>query len=60
MATYAAWLRGINVGGKNKLPMKDLKAVFEQEGCTEVMTYIQSGNVLFSAAAAQAATLGAR
>ncbi len=60
MATYTAWLRGINVGGNNKLPMKDLKAIFEQEGCTEVVSYIQSGNVVFDATAAEAKTLGAR
>ena len=42
-----ALLRGINVGGKNKLPMKDLAAMFVVAGCTDVRTYIQSGNVLF-------------
>jgi uncharacterized protein (DUF1697 family) len=40
-------MRGINVGGKNKLPMKDLAALFEEVGCREVRTYIQSGNVVF-------------
>ena len=44
-----ALLRGINVGGKNKLPMKDLAAMFEDAGCHDVKTYIQSGNVLFRA-----------
>ena len=44
-----ALLRGINVGGKNKLPMKDLSAMFSDAGCTDVRTYIQSGNVLFRA-----------
>jgi uncharacterized protein (DUF1697 family) len=43
---FVALLRGINVGGKNLLPMKDLAAMFT--GCTEVSTYIQSGNVIFS------------
>ena len=42
-----ALLRGINVGGKNKLPMKELAAMFADAGCTDVRTYIQSGNVLF-------------
>ena len=42
-------LRGINVGGKNKLPMKDLAAMFRKAGCDDVRTYIQSGNVLFHA-----------
>ncbi len=44
-----ALLRGINVGGKNKLPMKDLAAMFVDAGCEDVRTYIQSGNVLFRA-----------
>ena len=44
-----ALLRGINVGGKNKLPMKDLTAMFREAGCEDVRTYIQSGNVVFSA-----------
>jgi uncharacterized protein (DUF1697 family) len=52
---YVALLRGINVGGKNKLPMKDLAAMFADAGCKEVRTYIQSGNVVFSAPAAVAA-----
>ena len=42
-----ALLRGINVGGKNRLPMKDLAAMFVDLGCDDVRTYIQSGNVLF-------------
>ena len=45
-----ALLRGINVGGKNRLPMKDLAAMFVEAGCDDVRTYIQSGNVLFEAA----------
>jgi uncharacterized protein (DUF1697 family) len=44
---YVALLRGINVGGKNRLPMKDLVRMFEAAGCTDVQTYIQSGNVVF-------------
>jgi uncharacterized protein (DUF1697 family) len=48
---YVAFLRGINVGGKHLLPMKDLAAIFVQAGCTNVRTYIQSGNVIFSAPA---------
>jgi uncharacterized protein (DUF1697 family) len=46
---YVALLRGINVGGKNLIKMPDLKASFEQLGLENVGTYIQSGNVLFSA-----------
>ncbi len=49
MSVYVALLRGINVGGKNSLPMKDLAAMFTKAGCTEVATYIQSGNVVFHA-----------
>lgn len=46
----AAFLRGVNVGGKNKVPMAELRAAFESLGHTEVSTYIASGNVLFRAA----------
>jgi uncharacterized protein (DUF1697 family) len=49
MAGSVALLRGINVGGKNKLPMKDLAALFVEAGCEDVRTFIQSGNVLFTA-----------
>ncbi len=42
-----ALLRGINVGGKNRLPMKELAAMFINAGCEDVRTYIQSGNVVF-------------
>lgn len=55
--TYVALLRGINVGGKNTLPMKDLAAMFAAAGCTDVRTYIQSGNVVFGASAAVARKL---
>ena len=48
-STHVALLRGINVGGKNKLPMKDLVAMFERAGCARVRNYIQSGNVVFDA-----------
>ncbi len=53
-ATHLALLRGINVGGKNKLPMKDLSTLFVESGCASVRTYIQSGNVVFEAAPAVA------
>ncbi len=52
LTKHVALLRGINVGGKNILPMKDLAAMFEAAGCRDVRTYIQSGNVVFSASAA--------
>ena len=44
---YIALLRGINVGGKNKLAMRDLVRMFANNGCREVRTFIQSGNVIF-------------
>lgn len=44
---YVALLRGINVGGRNLIPMADLRATVETLGATDVSTYIQSGNVLF-------------
>jgi uncharacterized protein (DUF1697 family) len=47
---YVGLLRGVNVGGNNKLPMKDLAAMVEEAGGEEVRTYIQSGNVVFRAA----------
>ncbi|MEA2432955.1 MAG: hypothetical protein QOG54_412 [Actinomycetota bacterium] len=45
---YVALLRGINVGGKNRVEMKRLKTGFEDAGMTAVRTYINSGNVIFS------------
>jgi uncharacterized protein (DUF1697 family) len=56
---YIALLRGVNVGGHNKLPMKALAAVCEAQGCTCVQTYIQSGNIVFKAAAKTAAAFPA-
>lgn len=47
MKSYIALIRGINVGGKNVLPMKALKALLENLGLQNVKTYIQSGNVVF-------------
>jgi uncharacterized protein (DUF1697 family) len=49
MSRYVALLRGINVGGKNLIKMAALKTCFEEQGFTDVVTYIQSGNVLFTA-----------
>lgn len=45
---YIALLRGINVGGKNKIKMADLKQVLNQLQLENISTYIQSGNVLFN------------
>jgi uncharacterized protein (DUF1697 family) len=47
MTKYVALLRGINVGGKAKVPMQELKQVFESQGYQSVVTYINSGNVIF-------------
>ncbi len=49
MATHVALLRGINVGGRNKIAMADLRVAVASLGYDGVSTYIQSGNVLFSA-----------
>jgi uncharacterized protein (DUF1697 family) len=46
---YVALFRGINVGGKNILPMKDLVGILEGMGCEKVKTYVQSGNAVFRA-----------
>lgn len=44
---YVALLRGINVGGRNVIRMAELRSCFEAEGFRDVITYIQSGNVIF-------------
>lgn len=48
MNTYIVLLRGINVAGKNKLPMQDLRTVLSNLGYTNVQTYIQSGNAIIT------------
>lgn len=47
MRVLIALLRGINVGGKNRLPMKELVSMLEELGARSVRTYIQSGQVVF-------------
>jgi uncharacterized protein (DUF1697 family) len=47
---WVALLRGVNVSGRNRVPMKDLKAIAESLGHTDAETYLQSGNVVFSTA----------
>ena len=47
--TFAALLRGINVGGRNRLSMPELAELFRALGHEDVVTYIQSGNVVFRA-----------
>lgn len=56
---YTAWLRGINLGGKNKLPMARLVELFAAAGATDVRTYIQSGNVVLRAPASRVPKLAA-
>lgn len=60
MTTYVVLLRGINVAGKNLLPMKDLVVLLEGLGCRDVKTYIQSGNVVFRHASASTARLSGK
>jgi uncharacterized protein (DUF1697 family) len=60
MKTYTALFRGINVGGNNALPMKELAAVLESLGLRGVKTYIQSGNVVFQGRAVDPALLSKR
>jgi len=57
MNSYVALIRGINVGGKSSLPMKELTQALQRIGCHNVRTYIQSGNVVFQSDAI-AARLG--
>lgn len=47
MKKYIAFLRGVNISGKNKVPMAELKKGFEKLGFEEVKTYLNSGNVIF-------------
>lgn len=47
MKSYIALLRGINISGKNKIIMSELKASFVELGYSEVSTYLNSGNVVF-------------
>ena len=55
MKTFIALLRGINVGGHNMIPMSDLRVLCAKIGWSNVQTYIQSGNVVFSASGKPAA-----
>jgi len=60
MITYIALLRGINVGGQNKIRMQDLQRLLEEEGLGRVRTYLQSGNVVFDAASSDRAPLASQ
>jgi uncharacterized protein (DUF1697 family) len=57
MTTWIAFFRGINVGGRNILPMKELQGLLSEIGCVDVVTYIQSGNVVFRHKGGQASNL---
>lgn len=54
MKTYIALLRGINVSGKNKIKMTELKSLFVDLGYHDVLTYIQSGNLIFKSSIKEA------
>jgi uncharacterized protein (DUF1697 family) len=58
MRTWVALLRGVNVGGANILPMKDLRDLVLGLGHLEVRTYIQSGNCVFRSGAGDATAIG--
>lgn len=60
MKTYIALFRGINVGGNNSLPMKELVAALEALGARGIRTYIQSGNAVLDSDEEDAARLCAR
>jgi len=60
MTTWIALLRGVNVTGRNKLPMADFRKDLETEGLKHVRSYIQSGNVVFSSRSRSATNLAER
>jgi uncharacterized protein (DUF1697 family) len=60
VTTLIALLRGINVGGNNPLPMKELSALLTDMGLRDVKTYILSGNVVFCCELKSKATLAAK
>lgn len=57
MKRYIALLRGVNISGKNKLPMAQLKKALEAQGFSDVKTWLNSGNVVFSGEEADTAVL---
>jgi uncharacterized protein (DUF1697 family) len=60
MTTWIALLRGVNVGGSHKLPMKRLREVLAELGFADGVTYIQSGNCVFRSDTGDAALIGKR
>lgn len=59
MTAYVALLRGVNVGGNNKVPMATLRELCEGIGGSDVRTYVQSGNVVFGATRRSTAAVAA-
>lgn len=55
--TWVALLRAINLGTRNRIPMAELRRVFEETGCEDVRTYIASGNVVFARDASDGSAL---
>ena len=60
MSVIISMLRGVNVGGHNKIKMEELRAVYGSLGFRDAQTYIQSGNVVCRADKRDVATAGAR
>jgi uncharacterized protein (DUF1697 family) len=60
MPIYISLLRGINVGGQKSIKMAELKSLYESIGFTDVTTYIQSGNVIFSSRSSNAKSVAAQ
>ena len=60
MATWIALLRGVNVGGRQRVPMRDLVARLADDGLTDVRSYLQSGNLVLRTAGGGARDLGSR
>ena len=59
MKTYVALLRAVNLGGRNRVPMAELRALLGSRGFEDVVTYVQSGNVVLRSAKGLQATAGA-
>jgi uncharacterized protein (DUF1697 family) len=60
MPVFVSMLRGVNVGGHNKIKMEELRALYESLGMRDAQTYIQSGNVVFKAKERDAPRLAER
>jgi len=60
MTTYISLLRGVNVGGQNKIDMQALRSLYAALGLADVRSYVQSGNVLFASAEQESSLLARR